>query len=292
MTRKVKIASLVLVFLMLLVTCVFAAEPQITIEGENTAKPGETKTVTVKISSEDIEVGVVSGKIEKNANIKSMKASGLNSWSLTYNEETGSFVIHKAEGSKLEEILKIEYILTNEEGTGKITISDICLTTIDYEEEKVSQISKEIVVKVETDGNDPDGTEPDENEPDGNEPDGNEPDGNEPDGNEPDGNEPDGNEPDGNEPDGNEPDGNDPDGTEPDGNEPDGNEPDGNEPDGNEPDGNEPDGNEPDENEPDNTQSNKPIDKAGLEHYVIIMIVLITVIAIISCKKYNQYKNI
>lgn len=149
MTKKFRIISFISVILMLLTTSVFAAGPQITMEGENTAKPGETKTVTIKVASPDIEVGVVSGKIEKNANVESMTVTGKNNWTLTYNQSTGEFNIYKAEGAKTEEILNIEYKLTNEEGTAKITISDINLTTIDYETVEMDSISKEIAVVAE-----------------------------------------------------------------------------------------------------------------------------------------------
>lgn len=81
-------------------------------------------------------------------------------------------------------------------------------------------------------------------------------------------------------------------------NQPDDNQPEGNQPEDNKPDDNKPDDNKPSDKkeettkQPDDTQANKPIVNAGTEHYGIIMMVLITVIAIISYKKYNQYKNI
>ena len=41
------------------------------------------KTVTVKVSSQDIEVGAVSGRIEKSANIESITVTGKNEWYVT-----------------------------------------------------------------------------------------------------------------------------------------------------------------------------------------------------------------
>ncbi len=61
-----------------------------------------------------------------------------------------------------EEILNIEYKLTNEEGTAKITISDIDLTTIDYETAEIASISKEITVAAEQSGNNPGGNNPED----------------------------------------------------------------------------------------------------------------------------------
>lgn len=199
MMRKFIIIGWFLLFLMLLSTCVYAAEPQITIEGENKASPGATKIVTLKVSSDEIEAGVVSGKIEKSINVDSIEVTGKNDWNLTYNEGTGVFNVYKAEGAKTEEILNIQYTLKNEEGTAKITVSDIEITTIDYETTNIEEsIVKEIKIIEE---NEPEGNEPEGNEPDGNEPDGNEPDGNKPEGDEPDGDKPEGNKPDGNKPD-------------------------------------------------------------------------------------------
>jgi len=149
MKKSKKIIFVMSIIFFMFTMYVFAAEPQLTINIDNTAKPGETKTASINISSEDIEVGIVSGKIEKNTNIISMTVTGKNNWNLTYNKDTGVFNVYKAEGSKAEEIINIEYVVSNEEGTGLITISDIKMTTINYETKEMANISKEITIKNE-----------------------------------------------------------------------------------------------------------------------------------------------
>lgn len=144
-----KIFILSILTLLFCTTYVWAAEPQITIDGEQQAKPNETKTLTIKISSE-IEIGVVSGKIEANENIANMNVTGKNNWNLTFNKDTGVFNIYKAEGSKSEEIINIEYTTANQEGAGKITLSNLKMTTIEYETKEVSNVVKDITIKNET----------------------------------------------------------------------------------------------------------------------------------------------
>lgn len=145
--KKINIIIFIISFLLLILpTYVFAAESQVIIDGDNTVKPGETKNITIKISSE-VEIGIVSGKLEKDNNISSMTLTGKNNWNLTYNSATGEFNIYKAEGAKNEEIINIEYTAGNTEGTGKITISNIKMTSIDYETKEIENISKEITIK-------------------------------------------------------------------------------------------------------------------------------------------------
>ena len=144
-----RIFILIILTILFCSTHVFAAEPQITIEGEQQAKPNETKVLTIKISSET-EIGVVSGKIESNENITNMNVTGKNNWNLTFNKDTGVFNIYKAEGSKSEEIINIEYTTANKEGTGRITQSNLKMTTIEYETKEVSNVVKDITIKNET----------------------------------------------------------------------------------------------------------------------------------------------
>lgn len=146
MIKKISIIGLMLLLLLLPSTGVFAAEPQITIEGESEASPRATKIITLKVSSDELEVGVVSGKIDRSTNIESVEVIGKNNWNLTYNSENGVFNVYKAEGAKREEILNIQYTLKNEEGIANITISDLELTTIDYESTNIEEIVKEIKI--------------------------------------------------------------------------------------------------------------------------------------------------
>lgn len=153
--KKNKIILLLIPIMFLCMTSVFATSQQISLEGDTSIKPGETKLATINIKSESVEIGVISGKIEKNSNITNMKVRGKNNWNLTYNQETGVFNVYKAEGTKNDEIIDIEYTVTNEEGIGKITISDIKITTIDYETKEVENISKEIMIENEKQDNVP-----------------------------------------------------------------------------------------------------------------------------------------
>ena len=144
--RLKKLFIIVILAILFCTTYVCAVEPQIMLEGEQIAKPNETKTLTIKIASET-EIGVVSGKIEANENIVNMNVTGKNNWNLTFNKDTGVFNIYKAEGSKSEEIINIEYTTANTEGMGTITISNLKMTTIEYETKDVANVVKEITIK-------------------------------------------------------------------------------------------------------------------------------------------------
>lgn len=146
--KKVKIMSfLVLSLFLILYSTVFASEPQISMGGNEVAKPNETKNTVVSVSNEDIGIGVVSGTIEKTSNITSISVSGKNSWNLTYNEETGAFNIYKASGAKSEEIMNIEYTVSGEEGTAQIVLKGVKMTTIEYETKEIGDITKVITIK-------------------------------------------------------------------------------------------------------------------------------------------------
>ena len=113
---KIMAALLISIILLpMIATLVYAAEPQITINGDVAAKVNEEKELKIKITSEE-EIGVVSGKIETNSKITNMTVTGLNDWSLTYNKTTGVFNIIKPEGAKSENIISIKYTTGSEEG--------------------------------------------------------------------------------------------------------------------------------------------------------------------------------
>ena len=143
-----KIFMLLAIAIFLQSSFVFAAEPQMVVEGEQEAKLSETKTLTVKISSET-DIGIISGKIEKNDKISNISVYAKNNWNLTYNPETAMFNILKPEGAKTEEIMSIEYTTSNSEGIGKITLSNLELTTVEYDSFNINDITKEITIKKE-----------------------------------------------------------------------------------------------------------------------------------------------
>lgn len=134
-----------IVFLSILTTLVYGADPQITINGDSTVKPGESKELAINISSDE-EIGIVSGKIEASSNITDITVTGVNSWNLTYNSNTGDFNIYKAEGAKAQEIINIQYKAGAEEGTGTITLSNIKMTTINYVSKEIGTITKDITI--------------------------------------------------------------------------------------------------------------------------------------------------
>lgn len=134
-----------IVFLSVLTTLVYGADPQITINGDSTVKPEESKELTINISSDE-EIGIVSGKIEATSNITDMTVTGVNSWNLTYNSNTGEFNIYKAEGAKVQDIITIQYKAGTEEGTGTISLSNIKMTTISYVSKDMGTITKDITI--------------------------------------------------------------------------------------------------------------------------------------------------
>ena len=151
MKKNIITIFITIIFVSMLTTLVYAADSQIIINGDSTAKLEETKELTIKISSNE-EIGIISGKIESNSNITNMTVTGINSWNLTYNKDTGVFNIYKAEGAKTEDIMNIKYTTGNTEGTGSITLSNIKMTTINYESKEIANVTKNIVIAKEQEG--------------------------------------------------------------------------------------------------------------------------------------------
>lgn len=146
MKRKIISIIITIIMVSMITTIVYAVEPQITIDGDNTAKIGEEKNLEIKIASEE-KIGIVSGKIEANSNITDMTVTGINGWNLTYNKETGIFNIYKAEGAETEGIISIKYIVGNVEGQGSIVLSNLKMTTISYESKEIENVTKNITIK-------------------------------------------------------------------------------------------------------------------------------------------------
>lgn len=149
MKKSVIVMLFISIILCLTATSVFADIAPISLEGKTSVTPGETGTVTVKISSNDT-IGVVSGYIKYDSNLTNIQVSGKNNWTVTYNSETGKFNVVKPEGAKSEEIIEIKYTASNAEGTGTITLSNLQVTNINYDTEDVSDIAKTISIKKST----------------------------------------------------------------------------------------------------------------------------------------------
>ena len=135
-----------IILLMVMTANVFAVEPAIEILGDNEAKAGDAKTVTLKITSEE-DIGVFSGKVETSENITDVQVNPKNSWNLLA-YENGSFKLVKTQGGKNEEALEISYkIKSDATEKATITLSGIDLTTIGYETKSVGNVTKEITIQ-------------------------------------------------------------------------------------------------------------------------------------------------
>lgn len=148
--------SILMIFVIVLIgimlgSTVLAAEPTITLNGNAEEKAGEKGEITVRVNSQDTVVGVVSGKIRATANLDEIKCTPKNGWNITYNDTTGEFNIYKAEGTKDEEIFTIEYyVKDNAKGTATITLSNLEVTTMDYETKEIADLKKDITITSKT----------------------------------------------------------------------------------------------------------------------------------------------
>ena len=143
---KIVLTLTIIVMCVIMQQCAYATGSIIQIYGNEETQIGETRQLTVKLSSTDT-IGIVSGKITCNENVQIVSVSGKNNWNLTYNSGTGVFNIYKANGAKEDEIMTIEYKAVNENTTGGITISNLNVTSIDYVGETLPNAEKYIQIK-------------------------------------------------------------------------------------------------------------------------------------------------
>lgn len=137
-----------IIFIMLNISNVFGSGEQLYIEGDTTVELGKTKTLVVKMVSDDKKIGIISGIIENNSELISFeKPVAQNGWSLTFNATTGKFIMYNEEGANSEEIMKINYTAGNNLGSETIQIKDITFTTIEYETVEVGNITKELTIE-------------------------------------------------------------------------------------------------------------------------------------------------
>lgn len=144
--KRVKTIGILLIILLITSTCsVFAAEPQVSLNGESSINAGESKKISLTISSDTDSIGAVEGKIEHSSNISGVTAVGQNGWTITYNPQTGVFNGVKAEGTKNEAIMEITYtVKPGATGDATITASGLLLTTINYEDKQVADVTKTV----------------------------------------------------------------------------------------------------------------------------------------------------
>lgn len=154
MKKIIKISFIILILLMYS-NFIFASTTPVIFTGDLVAKPNETKTLKLQVSSEKL-IGVVSGKIVSSDNIKIDSITAKNNWVLTYNEETKEFNVLKAEGSNTDEILEIKYTTGTSEGDTTITITGLQVANTEYQEEKLNDITA--TIKVQSEQNLPENT--------------------------------------------------------------------------------------------------------------------------------------
>ncbi len=131
--KKIQILILLAsIFLTIMIVDVQEVQTEVYLLGKKEVETGEDNTLNVKVSNENA-IGVVQGVISYDINIQDVTIiSSYNGWTATFNEETGIFNAFNAEGTKDGEILQIHYKLKDGANKGTITISNIELTTIDY----------------------------------------------------------------------------------------------------------------------------------------------------------------
>ena len=160
MKRKSIITFIIVMFIMIC-TKVYAADPQIEINTDSTVKAGETRKVTVKVTSDTYKVGTIIGKIETDAKIEKIQVgddgqgdtAGLKGWSITYNPTTSLFSAYKASGANDSEVMEFSYtVKAGETGSISITLSGIelsCLLDGEYTTKNIEKVSKTITIEAE-----------------------------------------------------------------------------------------------------------------------------------------------
>lgn len=133
------------IILGLLSTSIYASNTTLSLNGSNDVIKGTTNKITVHLNS-DVSIGGIDATLEKSNNISNITITAKNGWNLiTYNEENGKFNMVKNDGAQNEDVLEIEYTVSNDKGTGKIQLKDIVVSDIqDYNEIELGTIYKEM----------------------------------------------------------------------------------------------------------------------------------------------------
>ena len=144
-----KVISLLLSIILIMISInVYAAESKIDILGDTSIKKDETKTLTVKISTSGDSIGVISADVTCSENISNLEVTGKNGWQVTFNSSNGKVNALKAEGTKSEEFMEIKYTLkSDDKENATIKINNITVSTIEYNSENISNIVKNITVE-------------------------------------------------------------------------------------------------------------------------------------------------
>lgn len=138
------IFTLIIMLLLFLTTNVYGAQLQITGETETTEGEGR---LYINISN-DLSVGVVQAMLAYDNNFEFVRiSSSYNGWTTTYNEDLGIFNTFNANGTKNANVIELEYKLKSNSTEGTIDISDIELTTIEYDVVKIDTNSSKTILK-------------------------------------------------------------------------------------------------------------------------------------------------
>ena len=144
--KKIHVIFIIFTIILgLLSTSIYASNTTLSLNGSNDVIKGTTNKITVHLNS-DVSIGGIDATLEKSNNISNITITAKNGWNLiTYNEENGKFNMVKNEGAQNEDVLEIEYTVSNDKGTGKIQLKDIVVSDIqDYNEIELGTIYKEM----------------------------------------------------------------------------------------------------------------------------------------------------
>ena len=137
---------LVIIFILLFfnLNSSYAVFTELSFTGASRIEVNTSNRIMIKMESNK-EVGIISGVLEKSSNISQINVEGKNNWNLTYNEETGEFNIYKAQGSKSDEIMQIDYTV-RDEGSAEFKLSNLKVADITYTEEELKDIEVHVDV--------------------------------------------------------------------------------------------------------------------------------------------------
>lgn len=147
--NKILFSILINVVMFMLIFSIksYASTPNVNLTGKTSVYPNEVEEIIVKISSDD-SIGVIEGKLSADSNIEITEFSVIDSkWTLTHNKRTGFFNALYAYGAKNEDVLKIKYKLKNGAKEGTIKLSNISLTTIEYNTIEISEALIKVTAK-------------------------------------------------------------------------------------------------------------------------------------------------
>ena len=125
---------------------VHATDIELELKENNKSEQNNLVVMNLSLKSDKNDIGIVSGKIEENANISNVEVIGKNGWNIEYNKENGEFIATKTEGAKDEDIAEIKYTIKKNNTDQKINtiISNISFTTLENKNLLGKDIEEEV----------------------------------------------------------------------------------------------------------------------------------------------------